>query len=257
MKAGSKAADQEDPHLGYGPLAALLVTIGAYIASDVIAGLLLSLLPIFTGWSTTELRAWLGSSVFAQCLSIVLVVASIMGILATFLDRRKIKWSQLGLVRPQSRDVWYALIGYVLYFVAFILISQILANLISGLNLEQEQEVLFDKETTGNTLWLIFVSLVILPPIVEETLFRGFLYSGLRTRWPKLAAAIVTSILFATAHLQFGSGNALLWIAALDTFILSMILVYIREKTGSLTGPILVHFMKNGLAFVFLFLLQS
>lgn len=247
--------EKKETPLGYGPLAALLVALGAYVASDLIAGLLLSLIPIFTGWNTAELRTWLDSSVGAQFLTVVLVIGAMMAIVAAFLHSRKVKWARLGLVQPELRDVWYALIGYVVYFVAFILISQIVANFVPAFDIEQEQEVLFDKATTGGSLWLIFASLVVLPSIVEEILFRGFLYSGLRTRWPKIVAALVASVLFAAVHLQFGSGNALLWIAALDTLILSMILVYIREKTGSLIGPILVHFIKNGLAFMLLFLL--
>jgi membrane protease YdiL (CAAX protease family) len=103
-------------------------------------------------------------------------------------------------------------------------------------------------------LTLTFISLVILPPLVEETLMRGYLYGSLRKNMSKIGAALVTSIIFASAHLEFGSGAPLLWIAALDTFVLSLFLVYLREKTGSLWAGMLVHALKNGIAFASLFI---
>jgi membrane protease YdiL (CAAX protease family) len=61
--------------------------------------------------------------------------------------------------------------------------------------------------------------------------------------------------LFAVAHLQFGSGAPLLWIAAIDTFVLSLFLIYLKDKTDSLWAPILLHMLKNFIAFMALFVL--
>jgi membrane protease YdiL (CAAX protease family) len=95
----------------------------------------------------------------------------------------------------------------------------------------------------------------VLPPIVEETVFRGFIFTGLRGKLKFVWAAVLTSLLFATAHLEFGSGKPLLWVAGLDTFTLSLALCYLREKTGSLWPGILLHALKNGVAFLSLFVL--
>jgi membrane protease YdiL (CAAX protease family) len=59
--------------------------------------------------------------------------------------------------------------------------------------------------------------------------------------------------LFGVAHLQFGSGAPLLWVAALDTFTLSIVLCYLREKTGSVWAGVFLHAIKNAIAFVALF----
>jgi membrane protease YdiL (CAAX protease family) len=124
--------------------------------------------------------------------------------------------------------------------------------LVPSLNLEQKQELGFDMATTGKNLLPIFVSLVILPPVVEEIVTRGFLYTNLRSRVAIVPAAIITSILFAAAHLGEAS-DGLLWVAAIDTFVLSMVMCHLREKTGSLWPSMGVHFIKNGLAFFVLF----
>jgi len=90
---------------------------------------------------------------------------------------------------------------------------------------------------------------VVLPPLGEETLIRGYLYSGLRQTWRFLPALVITSLMFGLAHLEFGSGGPLVWAAAIDTAILSIVLCYLREKSGALYAGILVHMMNNLIAF--------
>ena len=70
---------------------------------------------------------------------------------------------------------------------------------------------------------------------------------------PQIAAAIVTSLIFASAHLPEGVGG-LLWVGFIDTFILSMVLVYLREKTNGLYSGMMLHALKNGVAFYVLYL---
>jgi membrane protease YdiL (CAAX protease family) len=72
----------------------------------------------------------------------------------------------------------------------------------------------------------------------------------------KIIAALITSILFALPHL-FESSSGLLWVAGCDTFILSMVLVYVREKTDKLWASMLIHALKNFVAFASLYLLHN
>ncbi len=105
-------------------------------------------------------------------------------------------------------------------------------------------------------LALTFISLVILPPLAEEIMVRGFLYSTLKKAMRPIGAVILTSALFAAAHLPEGGAAGPLYIAALDTFILSLVLIYLREKTGGLWASITLHASKNGIAFLLLFVLH-
>jgi membrane protease YdiL (CAAX protease family) len=86
---------------------------------------------------------------------------------------------------------------------------------------------------------------------------RGFLYSTLKKALPTAGAVILTSLLFAGAHLPEGGAAGPLYIAALDTFVLSLILIYLREKTGSLWASITLHACKNGVAFLALFVFHA
>jgi membrane protease YdiL (CAAX protease family) len=140
----------------------------------------------------------------------------------------------------------------VLYF----LIVAIVSHLVPSLNVDQKQEIGFDNVVGSNELVITFLSLVIIPPIVEEIVMRGFLYSGLKTWLPALWAGLAVSLTFGAAHLAEGGAAGPLWIGAIDTFTLSLILVYLREKTGNLWAGITLHMLKNGLAFVLLFVLK-
>lgn len=236
---------------------AVSISISLYVIGQLAGAILVSLYPLFQGWNQAETTRWLEQSVGGQFVFVLAVEAITLGLLWLFLKRRKAGLASLGLKKPLLKDIGYALAGFCAYFVIYLVAIQIAQTLIPGLNLDQKQELGFNMDTSGSLLALVFISLVILPPITEEILMRGFLYTGLRTRLRKIDAAIITSILFAAAHLQAGSGNSLLWVAALDTFILSLVLVYLRDKTDRLWAPIYLHMIKNGLAFSVLFIFKA
>jgi membrane protease YdiL (CAAX protease family) len=240
--------------VGYGPLAAIFVSIGAFLCAQIIAGIVVFAF-IFHGQGSGA-DSFQNSTVTTQFFTVLLVEAITIWVLWMFMRQRKVKWADIGLVKPKFRDAKYIAIGYVIYFALLIIATQLASKYIPGFDMDQEQELGFNKDTTGSSLGLIFVSLVILPPIVEEIVARGFLYTGLRTKLPFITAALITSALFGLAHLQGGVEGALIWAAALDTFLLSMILVTLREKTGSLWAPIGVHMLKNALAFSVLFIFK-
>ncbi len=247
--------NREKSTVSWGPLSAVLVTGGVYVLAQVFVGLVLGIAPVLIGWSEARIDTWLESTP-GQFTANVLIQLSVLFLLWQFLQGRRARFRDLGMVHPKWLDLWDAVKGYVLYFVLILAILQLSAHLVPGIDLEQEQELGFSKSATGLALVPIFVSLVILPPLVEELLFRGFLYTGLRRKLPVIAAGFITCVLFGLAHLQVGSGNALLWVAALDTFVLSVILVRLREKTKSLWASMGVHMLKNLAAFIVLFVVK-
>jgi membrane protease YdiL (CAAX protease family) len=257
QEPADKTAIRKVPLVGYGPIAAVITTVVVYFGSQIIAGLVIALLPVFTGWSAVQWRAWLLDTVVGQFATVFFVEALTLFGIWLFLRSRRVKRQAIGLVRPQPyRDIVYAIVGYFVYFALFLIITIAAKRLMPGLDLEQEQQLIFSKSTTGLPLVLVFISLVVLPPVTEEIVVRGFLYTGLRNKLSVRWAMLVTSLLFAAVHLQWGSGAALLWVAAIDTFVLSIILVYLREKSASLWPPILVHIIKNGVAFSLLFVFK-
>ena len=82
--------------MGYGPVAAVLVTIGVYFASQFVVGLLAATVPFFTGWSLEYLQTWLTESPVAQFLTIVLVEAVTLWLVWLFLKGRKVALKTIG-----------------------------------------------------------------------------------------------------------------------------------------------------------------
>lgn len=182
----------------------------------------------------------------------VLIAEGLAALLTIYIVRRlrRLSLDVIGLGRrPQWRDLARAILGAVAFYGILVVASIVLSFLIPSLNNQQNQDVGFNNLTTKLDGVLAFVALVIIPPIGEETLVRGYLYSGLRMRIKFLPAMLITSLLFGAAHLQTGEGAAVLWAAAIDTFLLSVVLVYLREKTGALYAGMMVHALNNVIAF--------
>lgn len=95
------------------------------------------------------------------------------------------------------------------------------------------------------TVLIMLFSAVILAPIFEEILFRGFLLQGFLLWAPKspLACATLTSIIFAALHTQYVHLQTL---AMLTLF--SLLLCYARLTSRGLKLPILLHMINNFLA---------
>lgn len=234
------------------PAESVSVTVAIYFVSQLAVGVLLGIYYLATG--TVDMQAITAHSVLGNFVAVLLFELMTVFLLVAFLQRRKATRESIGFIRPRWSDLVYSLAGYGVYFILFLMAIVIIKALLPGVDLDQPQELGFDPGTTGPALILVFMSLVILPPIVEEIVCRGFLYAGLRSQLPLITSVLITNVVFAAAHLQAGSGNPLLWIAAVDTFILSTVLIYLREKTGGLAAPIGLHALKNALAFTLLFI---
>ena len=248
-----KAPDETKANqINWRPLETVGVTIAIYFVSQLIGGALVYLYPLLSHWSRQSTTDWINNSILAQFLLVLFIESITVWLLMRFLKRRKATFKTIGLHKPRWQDLGYALIGFIVYFILYIVVVDIAKGAVPSLNLNQQQQLGFNN-AHSSALILVFVSLVLLPPIVEEILVRGFLYSGLKKGLPKIWAVVLTSGLFAMAHLEAGSGAPLLWVAAIDTFVLSLVLIYLREKTGSLWASIGLHMLKNGIAFLSLF----
>jgi membrane protease YdiL (CAAX protease family) len=79
-------------------------------------------------------------------------------------------------------------------------------------------------------------------PVCEETCFRGFLFGGLRTRLPRLAAALISALIFGGLHATTG-------ISAVPPLIFfGFVLALLYERTGSIVPGILLHVLNNSVA---------
>jgi membrane protease YdiL (CAAX protease family) len=251
-----RSSKQEAKVVNWSPSEAISVTVAIYFISQFVIALGLSMIVSITNMNEADIEQVFESSPAGQFGYILALEAITIGLLYLFMRRRKTPWALIGWVKPKVKDIWYALTGFGIYFVVYaVIVAQIVEQYLP-IDTNQKQELGFSTSTAGPELIFIFLSLVILPPLIEEILVRGFLFTGLKTKLSFIPAAIITSIIFGAAHLQWGGDAPLLWTAAIDTFVLSMVLVYLRHRSGSLWPGIGLHFIKNGIAFLALFVFK-
>jgi membrane protease YdiL (CAAX protease family) len=143
-------------------------------------------------------------------------------------------------------DFLLAPAGFVIYFLLSFLLTS-LASHLPFYNAGQTQDTGFTQLTQHYEFFLAFFTLVIVAPFAEEILFRGYLLAKLRKYVPLWAAILVTSLLFGIIHFA--------WNVGVDVFALSIVLCLLRVWTGRLWPSIVLHMIKNGIAFYFLFII--
>ncbi len=235
----------------------LAFIVVVFYMAQLFSGLLLSVYPALRHWSGSQASDWLNNSVSVQFMFILVAEVLTVGAIYLFLRRHKLSLAFIGLRRPRLTDPLWGLLAVPVYYALFGLLLAVASHLFPSLNISQKQELGFDKVVGHTQLLLTFLSLVVLPPLAEEIVFRGFMYQTLRKSRSVLVAGLITSVLFGAGHLAEGGSAGPLYVGALQTFTLSVVLIYLREKTGSLWAGITLHAGNNAIAFMVLFVLHS
>jgi membrane protease YdiL (CAAX protease family) len=139
---------------------------------------------------------------------------------------------------PILKAIGWLLAIYFGYFV----IAGIWSTIVSS----PEEDLLQEVGADQSTLAAIAIAFVVCvgAPLAEETLFRGFIFGGLR-RWHGFwPAAIISGTMFGAAHIF---GSPVEFILPLAVFGFGLALLY--ELTKSLFPGIYLHCLNNCLAF--------
>ena len=239
----------------WSPGRAIIMTIVAMLGGQAVAAIVVLVAFLLLGWSGSRVESW-ASTTFGQFVQVLIAEALALVAVWLFVRKRWPGWSAFGFTRrPRLSDGGYAFLAGLVYLM-LLTVATAVAGALWHIDLDQKQQIGFEAVVSSTDRIFAFISLVILPPIVEEILFRGVLFGGFRKRLAFTWATTFTSLLFAFPHLLQGD-NSLLWIGAIDTFVLSFALCYLREHTGSLWASIFLHAMKNGLAYLYLFIIVT
>lgn len=84
---------------------------------------------------------------------------------------------------------------------------------------------------------------VVLFPVIEEVLFRGFLFTGFSESWRPSLAGIFTTVAFVAVHMPKVLEY---WPALLAVTAMGALTVFIRIRTGSLAPGMALHSTYNG-----------
>jgi len=145
-------------------------------------------------------------------------------------------WAYFGLDLPRWRDVTIAVTGLaILIVVSDILTVAFGRELVPPFQLQIHRTA--QAEGALLSLWL---ALIVVAPVGEELLFRGFLFRGfVRDPRDALPGILAIALIWSVLHIQYD------WFGASVVFVIGMLLGYVRLYSGSTTLVILLHMLLN------------
>ena len=139
------------------------------------------------------------------------------------------------LNRPRRGEVVFAVLCLVALVVVFdVLMVASGRELVPVFQIEAYQSA---KEA-GWLVWLM-LAIVVVAPVGEEIVFRGFLYRGLVRPGHEMLAIAVISLAWAFLHIQYD------WLGMAQIFAAGLILGWFRWASGSTTLTIVMHILIN------------
>jgi membrane protease YdiL (CAAX protease family) len=140
-----------------------------------------------------------------------------------------------GLNWPRRGEVVFA----VLCIVALIVVFDVLM-VASGRDLVPlfQIEAYQSAKEAGWLVWLM-LAIIVVAPVGEEIVFRGFLYRGLVRPGHEMLAIAVISLAWAFLHIQYD------WLGMAQIFAAGLILGWFRWASGSTTLTTVMHILIN------------
>ncbi len=134
-----------------------------------------------------------------------------------------------------SSAVAQAAISFVLVYVVLILVM----NFVVEVPDKSQQDLVNEFKNADNLTFKIVLALaaVIIAPLTEELMFRGFLYGVTKRFTDRWFAAFFTALIFAVMHHHVGS--------LIPLFLLAVGLAVVYEITGCLLVTVFMHAMFN------------
>lgn len=192
-------------------------------------------------WNTTYGTEWYWSSLgFHYYAHAVIALFALVAIMAFRVDTRRLFGPA-----PQAKQLKQIIVADVFLFcfssavvtLIYFPLSLFLPNFVSWwLDWSWEPAVYLDTDGTISVIpnALSVLSLVVLAPVLEEILFRGFLLHRLARKWGLMWGIVASSALFGAIHPEP---------LGIAVFGVGMCLLYLR--TQSLFVPILAHGFFN------------
>lgn len=192
----------------------------------------------------------MNEAVFSSVVGIIVYSATLcvaIGVPWLVLKRKTTK-EEVGLQRSVAwKDYGWLGLGFVSYLILTMVVTSLAMIFLKFIDFGEAQTTGYESVASTYEYVLAFIGLVIVAPVAEELLFRGYLFGKLRSAGIKTwVSVLVTSLLFAVAHFQ---GNV-----GVDVFALGIVLALLRVFSGSLWPSIMLHMLKNGIAYYFLFI---
>lgn len=164
-------------------------------------------------------------------------VAVFVAVQALLIRRRGLTWRDLGIRPAAAGWVVIAVIAGPLSLALAGALSELVGPADPSAMIEAYAALLAPEGVTLLRAAGLVAVIGVFVPIAEEVLFRGVLYAWLRQRRGVVASALISSAVFAIAHVNAE--------AALQIFLIGLVLAYLYERTGSIVPSIVTHATVN------------
>ncbi len=163
-------------------------------------------------------------------------------VLRYLLGRRQLGWRDVGVTgRLSGTAVLYAFGGWLVAFFLFYFVETALASV--GVRMFWNEGDFFGLDTIWRVIGICLATLVI-APIAEEILYRGYVLQALLTKFSPPLAAILSALIFASIHIAIGPGMVVY------LFLGGLIPAFLYIKFRSIYPCVLMHFLNNIVAYV-------
>ena len=176
-------------------------------------------------------------------IAVVICVQAAVTIFVCVMASRHLKpWKWLGLKWKLWPLVFViAPIGVAMAWTLMIGLETVGFNawLIETLQVREKQDVVsaFAEADSQLLLFLLSFMAVVVAPITEEIIFRGYIYPVAKGYAGAIPAAIFSAIIFSAIHTSM--------IAFVPLLVLALIMTLAYELTGSILAPISIHMLFN------------
>lgn len=166
-------------------------------------------------------------------------ILSFFMVFFTILILAKLQKTPLKTILPMKKS---KLSLWIIFSIILVFLNTIFYQI--SLLLEREPMLFMDSlAQTANPLWVLILAVVLIIPIYEELIFRGFMWSALvNSKLGIVGASLITSGVFAWVHFQYGVVELMM------IFALALLFGMARLYSGSLKLPIFLHITNNSMA---------
>lgn len=139
------------------------------------------------------------------------------------------------------------ILGFVFYWACDWLIDWVFSYLFSGYHSLVDASI---AALSASNHYLMIIGVVILAPVIEETLYRGLVYRNI-WRKNKVAAYIVSMLVFAAVHIlaYIGTQDITTLVLCFVRYLpAGLCLAWTYSKADNVFAPIIVHAIINAIS---------
>ena len=224
-----------------------LATLAFYILVDLICGNIVNsvstaLCTIFFKCNISQVHLHVLSTFFSKALVFLLVLLYSRKI-GIFSKRSGQKRSLFAFTKSTVSNFIVAIsLAYFSYFIWNIALD-FLKKFGVSMSLEEQVPVKLLSDIQNTFFLTLFVfQIIVIAPIVEEFVFRGYVYRVLKFRSNNSVACIVTAIIFALLHFNIS--------AFIPLFVFSICLTRAYESSSDIREPIVMHSLFNAVGVI-------